>query len=91
MNTPPLTHAQYARDIAQAAKARRPLRQRVQVSYGGAVVCGIILDAWDTPDGHEMWKVELTGVVRGTLSFPTSLVRKCSGVDGRCTCVKEKP
>jgi hypothetical protein len=82
----PLTHAQYAKDCAAAAAKHQRLRQFVQVEYGGAPVCGVIVDAWDTSEGHEMWKVDLIGVLSGRMSFPATKVRKCSGVDGRCHC-----
>ena len=82
----PLTHEEYAKDCAEAYRKGQRLQQRVQVRYGAATVCGVIRDAYDTPEGRPMWKVELTGIGKGVMSFPTHLVRKCSGVDERCTC-----
>lgn len=84
------THAEHARACGEAAKLARPFKQHVQVQYHGAPQCAVIRDAWDTPDGHPMWKIELIGEVKGLMSFPVSLVRKCSGHDCRCVCAKEE-
>lgn len=90
LQTYPYTHADHARACAEAAKRGQPFKQCVQVKYHGATQCGVIRDAWDTPDGHPMWKVELTGEVKGLMSFPVSMVRKCSGHDDRCVCASEE-
>lgn len=82
----PLTHAQYAKDCAEAAKKKQRLRQFVQVQHQGTVGCGVIVDAWDSPEGREMWKVDMLHPFSGRLSFPSIKVRKCSGVDGGCHC-----
>ncbi len=84
----PLTHEQYAKDCAEAASKRQRLRQFVQVDYGSAPVCGVIADAWDTPEGKQMWRVDLLEPLKGRMSFPARSVRKCSGVDGKCHCHK---
>lgn len=60
------------------------------MNYHGAAQCAVILDAWDTADGHPMWKLELIGDVKGIMSFPVALVRKCSNYDLRCQCAREE-
>jgi len=85
---PNYTHEDHAKACAQAAAEKRVLRQFVQVRYHGGVQCARILEAWDDPDKKPMWEVELVGEVKGRLSFPVRLVRKCSGYDGACQCEK---
>lgn len=85
--TPHYTHAEHARACRIAAENKQPLVRHVQVNYGAAVVCGVILDAFDIDD-KEMWLVDLTGPVYGRMTFPVTRVRVCSGVDGKCTCKK---
>jgi len=87
--SPCYTHQDHAKACGEAARERKPLRQCVQVWYHGAPQCGVILDAWDADGNRPMWKVDLIGEVKGQMSFPTALVRKCSGYDGNCHCAKD--
>lgn len=84
------THEEHARACGEAAKQKQSYVQHVQVNYHGSPQCALIRDAWDTADGRPMWKVELIGEVKGLMSFPVALVRKCSGHDCRCICAKEE-
>lgn len=86
---PCYTHQDHAKACGEAAREKRPLRQCVQVSYHGAPQCALIVDAWDAEDARPMWKVKLIGEVKGLMSFPVALVRKCSGYDGNCHCSKD--
>lgn len=82
----PYTHTEHAAACAKAAAEKRVFKQHVQVLYHGGPQCGVIADAWDDQDGKPMWKVNLIGEVKGSMSFPVRLVRKCGGLDGRCHC-----
>lgn len=86
----PYTHAAHARRCREAAEARITLQQFVQVRYSGSSCCARILSAWDTPDGHEMWSLDLIGQIRGRLSMHATRVRQCSGLDGHCACAGEQ-
>lgn len=80
------THADHARACKDAAEHRQPFKQYVQVQgHGELIMCGVIVDAFDI-DESPMWRVDIHSPFKGRLTFPVRRVRKCSGVDGKCTC-----
>lgn len=84
------SHADHAARTVIAVYKGEPLgirTQHVQARVGHAVCCARIVDAWDTPEGGEMWSLDLLGPVHGRISLPAYKVRKCAHVDGKCTCV----
>lgn len=58
----------------------------VQVGYMGLTICSKVKTSNDTPIGGTF---TLESPSFGTRTFPARLVRKCSGLDGRCLCAKE--
>lgn len=81
----PYTHAMHAAECGQAARLGQWLAERpVQVRMGPVVRCAVILDAWTTADGQDMWKLRIDGY--GIGSFPVYRVRACGQVDARCVC-----
>lgn len=86
----PYTHSDYARKVVVDQVQGQAIAIRmthVQARVKGVVSCARIVDAWDTSDGLEMFKVQLCGPVRGMASVPSRNVRQCQGVDGKCSCV----
>jgi hypothetical protein len=84
------THADHAARTVIAVYKGEPLgirTQHVQARVGQTVCCARIVDAWNTPEGGEMWSLDLLGPVHGRMSLPAYKVRKCAHVDGKCTCV----
>lgn len=84
------THADHAARTVIAFFKGEPLvirTQHVQARVGQTVCCARIVDAWDAPDGAEMWSLDLLGPIHGRMSLPAYKVRKCAHVDGLCTCV----
>jgi len=65
--------------------------QYVQARIGRTVCCARIVDAFDTPDGVEMWKLDLQGPIHGRVSAPARNVRQCQGIDGTCACAPADP
>lgn len=92
--TQPYTHADHARKCVVAAYRGESLAlkvQYVQARLKGTVCCARIVDAWDTDDGLEMWKLDFLGPVQGRFSVPARNVRQCQGIDGRCSCSPADP
>lgn len=90
----PYTHADFARKVVVDHFRGEPLAIRVmyvQARLKGAVCCARIVDAWDTSDGLEMFKLELLSPVRGQASAPSRNVRQCQGIDGKCSCAPADP
>lgn len=90
----PYTHADYARKVVVDHFRGEPLFLRVQyvqARMNGAVCCARIVDAWDTNDGIEMWKLDFQGPLRGRYSVPARNVRQCQGLDGHCACAPIDP
>lgn len=86
----PYTHADYARKVVVDQVQGQAIAIRVthvQARVKGVVSCARIVDAWDTADGLEMFKLHLCGPVLGMASVPARNVRQCQGVDGNCSCV----
>lgn len=73
----------------QWANKGKEARQFVQVRLGKVSHCARIIDAWDTSDGVEMWKLALLFPNPGQAHVRASMVRQCSGVDGFCSCANE--
>ncbi len=86
---PAYTFQDHAKRCAQAAQDRRVLVQHVQVRMHGATHCGKITGCWTTPDGVDLWRLNLNGPFLGVASLPVSKVTQCSGLDGRCMCAGE--
>jgi hypothetical protein len=85
--TTPYTHRDHATLCGAAGRAGVVLSGvPVQARIGRTLCCARIVTAWDTPDGVEMWKLDLQGPIHGLMSTPTRNVRQCAGLDGRCTC-----
>lgn len=82
----PYTHQMHAWRCREAAEHHQVLQQFVQARYGFTSCCARIVAAWDTPDGLQMWSLDLLGPIRGRLSIRT---RQCSGLDGHCPCSGE--
>lgn len=85
----PYTHQVHARRCREAAHQHQVLKQYVQARYGFTSCCASIAAAWDTPDGLQMWSLDLLGPIRGRLFIPANRTRQCSGLDGHCTCAGE--
>ena len=85
----PYTHQVHARRCREAAEQHQVLQQFVQARYGFTSCCARIAAAWDTPDGLQMWSLDLLGPIRGRLSIPANRTRQCSGLDGHCACAGE--
>lgn len=86
----PYTFAHHATRCMEAAHSRVVLIQFLKVKLRGVVHCARIKHAWTTPDGLDLWTVELLGPGAGQLSIPYKQTRQCSGVDGRCHCANEQ-
>lgn len=85
----PYTHADHAKACVVAYYKGEALgikTQYVQARIGRTVCCAKLVTAWDTADGLEMWQLDLLGPIHGRMSAPSARVRKCSGVDGTCSC-----
>lgn len=83
----PYTHRDHAAVCASAARAGHSVAGlHVQARIGRTICCARIVTAWDTPDGVEMWQLDLYGPIHGRRSTPTRNVRQCALVDGRCSC-----
>lgn len=91
MTSEPYTHTVHASRCAAAGRQGVTLKsQFVQYTYWGASQCARIIEAWDTVDRREMWKLEMIGPqLKGIGSFPVHKTRQCSGIDGRCVCAGE--
>lgn len=90
----PYTHADHARKCVVDSYRGQSLALRVQfvqARIGRTVCCARIVDAWDTPDGVEMWKLDLKGPIHGRMSAPVRNVRQCQGIDGNCSCAPADP
>lgn len=90
----PYSHADHARKILVDHFRGEPLYMRVQyvqARLNGVICCARIVDAWDTDDGMEMWKLDFHGPIRGRFSVPVRNVRQCQGVDGHCACAPIDP
>lgn len=85
----PYTHLSHAKRCQIAGREGLVLRQFVQARVGRAICCARILEAWDAPEGGEMWRLDLLSPTSGIRSAPARLVRQCSGIDGRCVCAGE--
>lgn len=85
----PYQHLDHAKRCREAAQCGVVLRQFVQASLGRTFYCARILEAWDTSEGLEMWKLELLTPGRGLASVRADRVRQCSGIDALCTCAGE--
>ncbi len=88
------THADFARKVVADQYRGESLAIRVlyvQARLKGAVCCARIVDAWDTADGLEMFKLDLLSPVRGSASVPSRNVRQCQGIDGKCSCAPADP
>lgn len=81
----PYTHADHAMACGEAARMGLWLSNRpVQVRMHGVGRCAVILDAWTTADGKDMWKLRVEGY--GVGSFPVDRVRACGQLDAHCVC-----
>jgi hypothetical protein len=81
----PYTHrAHMDRCVAAWARGEVLRDQWVQVKVAGEVHCGKLLDAWTTPDGVDLWIVDIDGF--GRRHVPVAKVVQCSGLDGLCAC-----
>jgi hypothetical protein len=81
--------ALHARACGAAALARVVLVQHVQVRIHRVTHCGKIAGMWTTPDGADLWVVDLVDGGRAHVA-PRNTVQ-CSGIDGRCFCADEVP
>lgn len=61
----------------------------VQVLIGKVPTCARIREGWVAQDGTFLWSVALLSPIQGRGSFPEHRVRRCSGLDGRCSCAAE--
>lgn len=90
----PYTHADHAAKCVVAAYRGESLAlqvQYVQAILKRTVCCARIVDAWDTDDGLEMWKLDFKGPIHGRFSVPARNVRQCQGIDGNCSCAPADP
>lgn len=85
----PYTHKDHAQACSKASQSREVLRVWVQVRPGQITHCGRIIEAWTTPDGLDLWKLETVSPRRSVMSVPANKTTRCSGVDGRCVCSGE--
>jgi hypothetical protein len=83
-----LSREEHVRMCREAHAEGKHLIQHVQVNYSGAPVCAVIRNAV-VIDDRDFWKVEMLDPIKGIRTFPSHMVRKCSGVDGRCLCANE--
>lgn len=60
----------------------------VQVGHMGLNICATVVKGTSAPTG-DTFTLESTSF--GRRAFPARLVRKCSGVDGHCSCANETP
>lgn len=82
----PYTLAKHISNFVPGTKA--PV-QFVQVRDLGYKVtrCGRIRDLWTTPDGVDLWVIDL--VDGGRMHAHPSRATQCSRLDGRCICAGE--
>lgn len=83
----PYTPDMHSARCAVAARARVVLVQHVQVSDRCGSQCGRIAGLWTTPDGVDLWVVDLLG--GGRTHVPARRVTQCSHLDDRCICAGE--
>jgi len=84
----PYTIPQHIRRCYQAANDRVVLITFVQVKKQSVTCCARLKDVTTTPDGLDLWRVELLGPgpFRGMASVHPRQTRQCSGLDGHCQC-----
>ncbi len=89
MSVLPYTHQLHASRCREAAQARHMLVQYVQSKRQGVTYCARISEAWTTPDGLDMWVLDLLSPEIARRHVPAKSVTQCSGVDGHCVCAGE--
>ena len=82
----PYTLAKHITNFEPGTKAPRQFVQVRDVGYRHTR-CGVIRDLWTTPDGTDLWVVDL--VDGGRMHAHSSRTTQCSRLDGRCTCAGE--
>ena len=82
----PYTLARHITNFEPGTKAPRQFVQVRDVGYRHTR-CGVIRDLWTTPDGTDLWVVDL--VDGGRMHAHPSRTTQCSRLDGRCTCAGE--
>lgn len=85
----PYTFARHASRCAAAAHAGTPLVQFVQLRLSGTTACARIAGCWTTPEGSDLWTLDLIAPFCGRTSYPIHKTTQCSGLDDRCFCAGE--
>lgn len=76
-----------AKHVTNYVPGTKRVPQFVQVRDGHVTRCGVIHDMWTTPDGVDLWIVNLLD--GGRMHAAPKRIAQCSGLDGRCTCAGE--
>lgn len=82
----PYTLAKHISNFQPGTKAPRQYVQIRDYVYKHSR-CGVIRDLWTTPDGTDLWVVDL--VDGGRMHAHPNKTAQCSRLDGRCMCAGE--
>lgn len=85
----PYTHEDHAAACFKASQIGVTHKAWVQVKSNHSACCASVLGAWTASNGTDFWKVVAVQPLAFVGHVPVSMVRQCSGLDGRCVCAGE--
>jgi hypothetical protein len=90
ISSEPYTFLRHAQLCSEAAARREILVQHVLAKRGPVVYCGVIKDAWTTPDGTDCWTIETSFPEKTRVTIPVYNVIQCGGPVCSCVAASER-